>query len=50
VEFEPQRREGAKIVEPLALTCMNLSGRALGLLINFNIARIKDGLRRSMKS
>lgn len=28
------------------LTYLKLSGRRLGLLINFNVARIKDGIKR----
>jgi hypothetical protein len=32
--------------EAQLLTYLKLSGRRLGLLINFNVARIKDGIRR----
>jgi hypothetical protein len=46
MELEPQRREGAKIVEPSPLTDRKLSGHALGFLINFNVARIRDAMRR----
>lgn len=28
------------------LTYLKLSGRRLGLLVNFNVARIKDGIKR----
>jgi GxxExxY protein len=37
-------------VEPVheaqLLTCMRLSGISLGLLMNFNSAMLKDGIRR----
>lgn len=32
--------------EAQLLTYLKLCGHSLGLLINFNVARIKDGLRR----
>jgi GxxExxY protein len=32
------------------LTYLKLSGHTLGLLINFNVARIKDGMRRFVNS
>ena len=32
------------------LTYLKLSGRQLGLLINFNVPRIKDGIRRLVRS
>ena len=32
------------------LTYLNLSGYGLGLLINFNVARLKDGVRRLVNS
>ena len=28
------------------LTCLKLSGCRLGLLINFNVLRVKDGIKR----
>ncbi|GJQ21883.1 MAG: hypothetical protein HBSIN02_22380 [Bacteroidia bacterium] len=31
------------------LTYLKLSGRRLGLLINFNVARLKDGIRRVIR-
>jgi GxxExxY protein len=32
------------------LTYLRLSGHTLGLLINFNVARIKDGISRFVSS
>ena len=34
------------IFEAQLLTYMKLSGRRLGLLVNFNVPRIKDGIKR----
>lgn len=40
-------RQFAPIHEAQLLTYLKLSGRSLGFLINFNVARLKDGgLRR----
>jgi GxxExxY protein len=36
----------APVAEAQMLTYLRLSGIHLGLLINFNVARIKDGIRR----
>lgn len=36
--------------EAQLLTYLKLSGHLVGLLINFNVARIKDGLRRFLKA
>jgi GxxExxY protein len=36
--------------EAQLLTYLKLSGRQLGLLINFNVPRIKDGIRRLVLS
>lgn len=36
--------------EAQLLTCLKLSGHRLGLLINFNVAQIKDCLRRLVRS
>ncbi len=36
----------APIHEAQVLTYLRLSGRPLGLLINFNVQRLKDGIRR----
>ena len=38
------------IHESQLLTYLKLSGHRLGLLINFNVARIKDGVRRIVNS
>lgn len=32
------------------LTCLKLSGKSLGLLINFNVEALKDGIRRLANS
>jgi len=36
--------------EAQLLTYLKLSGHSLGILINFNVVRIKDGLRRIVLS
>ncbi len=36
----------APVHEATILTYLRLSGRSLGLLINFNVAILKDGIRR----
>ncbi len=36
----------AAIHEAIILTYLRLSGRRLGLLINFNVSALKDGIRR----
>jgi len=36
----------APIHEAIVLTYLRLSGHKLGLLINFNVAILKDGIRR----
>ena len=36
----------APIHEAVILTYLRLSGRRLGLLINFNVTVLKDGIRR----
>ncbi|MGA2429152.1 MAG: GxxExxY protein [Candidatus Acidiferrum sp.] len=36
----------AAIYEAIILTYLRLSGRRLGLLINFNVTALKDGIRR----
>jgi GxxExxY protein len=36
----------APVHEAIILTYMRLSGKKLGLLINFNVAILKDGVRR----
>jgi len=36
----------APVHEAIVLTYLRLSGNHLGLLINFNVATLKDGLRR----
>lgn len=36
----------APIHEAVDLTYLRLSGRKVGLLINFNVAMLKDGIRR----
>jgi GxxExxY protein len=36
--------------EAQLLTYLKLSGRQLGLLINFNVPRIRDGIRRLVRS
>lgn len=38
------------IHEAQLLTYLKLSGRPLGLLINFNVVRIRDGVRRLISS
>jgi GxxExxY protein len=38
----------APIHEAVILTYLRLSGRQLGLLINFNVTVLKDGIRRFM--
>jgi GxxExxY protein len=38
------------IHEAQLLTYLKLSGRRLGLLINFNVPVIKDGIRRLVRS
>ena len=38
------------IHEAQLLTYLKLSGRKLGLLINFNVPVIKDGIRRLVRS
>ncbi len=38
------------IHEAQILTYLKLSGRHLGLLINFNVPRIRDGIRRIVRS
>jgi GxxExxY protein len=40
----------APVHEAQLLTYMKLSGLTLGMLINFNVPRIKDGLRRLVHS
>jgi len=39
----------AKIHEAQLLTYMRMSGIRIGLLINFNVALLKDGIRRFIK-
>jgi GxxExxY protein len=36
----------APVHEATVLTYLRLSGKTLGLLINFNVAMLKDGVRR----
>jgi len=36
----------AAIHEAIILTCLRLSGRRLGLLINFNVNVLRDGVKR----
>jgi GxxExxY protein len=36
----------APVHEAIVLTYLRLSGRQIGLLINFNVAVLKDGIRR----
>jgi GxxExxY protein len=38
------------IHEAQRLTYLKISGHRIGLLINFNVPRIKDGIRRLIKS
>jgi GxxExxY protein len=36
----------APVHQAQIISCLKLSGRSLGLLINFNVAHLKDGIKR----
>ena len=40
--------ELAPIHDAQLISYLNLSGRKVGLLINFNVRRLKDGIRRKV--